>query len=78
MNFLVYLGLRNYELPEAQQLLADKSRQLLLQEWREKGRIHENYNADTGRGDDVRNSDSFYSWGGLLGLIPLIEAGYFP
>ena len=78
MNFLVYLGLRNYDLPEAQRMLADKSRELLLQEWRDKGRIHENYNADTGRGDDVRNSDSFYSWGGLLGLIPLIEAGYFP
>ena len=77
MNFLVYLGLRNYDLPAAQRMLADKSRQLLLNEWEGKRRVHENYNAETGVGDDVRNSDSFYSWGGLLGLIPLMEHGYF-
>ncbi len=77
MNFLVYLGLRNYDQPGAQRMLADKSRQLLLNEWEKKRRVHENYNAETGVGDDVRNSDSFYSWGGLLGLIPLIEAGYY-
>lgn len=77
MNFLVYMGLKNYDLNDARQMLADKSRQLLMKEWRGKRRVHENYNADTGVGDDVRNSDSFYSWGGLLGLIPLMEAGYF-
>ncbi len=31
-------------------------------------RVHENYNLVTGVGDDVRNSDSFYSCGGLRGL----------
>jgi len=77
MNFLVYMGLRNYELPEARSILAEKSRNLILKEWNEKGRVHENYNAETGVGDDVRNSDSFYSWGGLLALIPLMEEGYF-
>ena len=79
MNFLVYMGLRNYDLPEARALLAERSEALLLKEWTGKRRVHENYNAETGEGDDVRNSDSFYSWGGLLGLIPLMEAGdYFP
>jgi neutral trehalase len=76
MNFLVYLGLRNYNLPEAQADLADRSRALLLKEWLEQGHVHENYNAETGEGCDVHNSDRFYHWGGLLGLIAFIEAGY--
>jgi putative isomerase len=78
MNFLVYLGLRHYDLPEIQAALAAKSRRLLLKEWRAKGHVHENYSAETGEGCDVRNSDRFYHWGGLLGLIALIEAGYVP
>lgn len=77
MNFLVYMGLRQYDLPDARQMLAEKSKELILNEWRGKRRVHENYNAVTGVGDDVRNSDSFYSWGGLLGLIPLMEEGYY-
>lgn len=76
MNFLVYLGLRNYDLPEAQALIAEKSNALLLQEWREERHVHENYQADTGEGDDMRNSDPFYAWGGLLGYVALMEAGY--
>jgi hypothetical protein len=77
MNFLVYMGLRNYDLPDARSLLAGKSLNLILKEWNGKSRVHENYNAETGIGDDVRNSDSFYSWGGLLALIPLMEKGYY-
>ena len=77
MNFLVYMGLRNYDVSEARQMLAEKSKQLILNEWTGKRRVHENYNAVTGVGDDVRNSDSFYSWGGLLGLIPLMEEGFY-
>ncbi len=78
MNFLVYMGLRNYQFPEARRILSEKSLNLILGEWNGKRRVHENYNAETGVGDDVRNSDSFYSWGGLLALIPLMEEGYFP
>jgi hypothetical protein len=74
MNLLVYLGLRNYDLPQARADLAEKSQHLLLKEWREYGHVHENYNADTGEGCDVRNSDGFYHWGGLLGLIAFMEA----
>ncbi len=78
MNFLVYLGLREYETADAARRdLVAKSRALLLAEWREKGHVHENYNADTGVGCDVGNSDRFYHWGGLLGLISFIDAGYF-
>jgi len=77
MNFLVYLGLRNYPgLPEAEQArrdLAERSAALLLKEWREHGHVHENYSSDTGEGCDKSNSDRFYHWGALLGLIALKE-----
>ena len=76
-NFLVYLGLINYELPKARKQLVEKSRKLLLKEYLEEGHVHENYNADTGDGDDSRISDCFYCWGGLLGFMSLIEAGYY-
>lgn len=76
MNFLVYLGLRNYDLPEARKDLVRKSKDLLLKEWKEHGHIHENYNSDTGEGCDKRTSDRYYHWGALLGLISLIEEGY--
>ncbi len=78
MNLLVYLGLRNYDLPQAQRDMAEKSQRLLLQEWLAKGHVHENYNGDTGEGCDSPSSDAFYHWGGLLGVIALIEAGYLP
>jgi neutral trehalase len=78
MNFLVYLGLRNYNLPQAKADLAEKSKNLLLKEWLVKGHVHENYNANTGEGCDVSSSDRFYHWGGLLGLIALMEKGYVP
>ena len=77
-NFLVYLGLRNYDLPQARRDLAEKSVRLLLKEWVANGHVHENYNADSGEGCDKSNSDGFYHWGGLLGIIALIEAGHLP
>jgi putative isomerase len=69
MNYLVYLGLRNYDMPQVRKEFAQKSLDLVQKEWREKGHLHENYNAITGEGDDVTNSDAFYHWGALLGLI---------
>jgi hypothetical protein len=76
MNFLAYLGIRRHGLSDASRDLADKSVQLLLKEWRENGHVHENYTATTGYGCDKRDSDRFYHWGGLLGLIALMEDGY--
>ncbi len=80
MNFLVYLGFRNYDLPQARQDLSEKSADLLLKEWQTKGHVHENYCPDSGDGCNAQNSDRFYHWGGLLGLIPLMEhgVGYAP
>lgn len=49
---------------------------LFLQEWKEHGHIHENYNAESGYGDDVMNSDSNYAWGGLLAFIGFVENGF--
>lgn len=74
MNFLVYLGIRNYDLPDARRAIVEKSEALLLKEWREHGHVHENYDAETGMGCGKINSDAFYHWGGLLGLIGVIEA----
>jgi hypothetical protein len=77
LNFLVYMGLRNYNLPEARKELSEKSKSLLLKSWLKDGYVFENYNSVTGEGDDVVNSDKFYHWGALLGFITLIEEGYF-
>ena len=37
--------------------------------------VHENYNAATGEGNDVPNSNPFYHWGALTGLIGLMDEG---
>lgn len=76
-NFLVYLSLRNYNLPIAVKNLADKSNALLMKNWLEHGFVCENYCADTGQGGERLDSDRYYHWGGLLGMPALYEAGYF-
>ena len=73
MNYLVYLGLRNYDDPEVSRQFAQKSYDLFLQEWKKNGHVHENYNAMTGTGDDVHSSDRFYHWGALLGYIQYLQ-----
>ena len=73
MNFLVYLGLQNYDQPGARRQLAERSLALFEKEWKQNGHVHENYNAITGEGDDVRSSDRFYHWGALLGLVSYLE-----
>jgi putative isomerase len=75
MNYLVYLGLLNYDQPEARRQLAQKSLALFNKEWALKGHVHENYNAVSGMGDDVSSSDRFYHWGALLCLIDYLETG---
>jgi hypothetical protein len=73
MNYLVYLGLTNYQDAVVRREFAWKSYRLFLKEWSEKGHVHENYNAITGTGDDVANSDRFYHWGALLGYVEYLE-----
>lgn len=76
MNFLVYLGLRNYDLPDARKAMVEKSANLLLQSWTAENYVCENYNAIHGTWNDRENCDTFYHWGALLGYISLIENGY--
>ena len=76
MNFLVYLGMLNYDVKDAKKDLVDKSRALLLKNWKATGGVFENYNAVTGTGDDVYNADGFYHWGALLGFMEFIDQGY--
>jgi glycogen debranching enzyme len=79
LNFLVYLGLRNYDVPEARRELVTKSRKVFEGEWRRKGFISENYSAITGADDDPRlSSTQDYSWGVLMGLMSFIESGELP
>jgi Mannosylglycerate hydrolase MGH1-like glycoside hydrolase domain len=73
MNYLVYLGLRNYDDSRVTEEFAQKSYQLFEQEWKANGHVHENYNAVTGMGDDVNSSDRFYHWGALLALIEYMQ-----
>ncbi len=78
MNLLVYLGIRNYKLPDAEKAMVDKSGNLLLKSWLEERHVYENYNAETGQGDDSGMSDKFYHWGALLGFIGIIDEAYVP
>lgn len=72
MNYLVYLGLRQYDKAAARDVAA-KSYELFLKEWTANRHVHENYNADSGSGDDVTSSDRFYHWGALLGYVEYLE-----
>ena len=73
MNMLVYLGIKNYDLPKARKDITEKSANLILKSWLEERHIYENYNSVTGVGADVANSDKFYHWGALLAYISLLE-----
>jgi putative isomerase len=76
MNFLVYLGMRNYAVSDARADLVERSSDLLMKSWTADGSIYENYNAVTGQGDDVGNADGYYHWGALLVFMSFIEKGY--
>jgi putative isomerase len=78
LNFLVYLGMRNYDLKGARIDLINKSKNLLMKNWKENSGIFENYNAVTGQGNDVHNADGFYHWGALLTFMEFIENGLAP
>lgn len=71
MNFLTYLAFEKQGLTQACRDLAGKSLRIFEPEWKEHRHVHENYNAMTGEGCDVPNSDKFYHWGALLTVIAL-------
>lgn len=82
MNFLVYIGLLNYKLPESRTVLSNKSNKLFMENVTLNGWVFENYNGITGNVTDQAEGrsegDNYYHWGALLGFIPLIENGFVP
>ncbi len=82
MNYLVWLGLANYhasDLREARRVVGQSSLDIFLKEWNAQRHVHENYSAIGDDHDSVKNSDPFYHWGALMGLIgpgvdPTLEA----
>ncbi len=78
LNFLVYLGMRDYRTAKVDRARADlveRSRNLLMKNWKENGGIYENYNSVTGAGGDAGASDAFYHWGALLTFIGIVDSG---
>jgi len=81
VNYLVYLGLKEYGFDDVAHRLACRSVRLFMHEWMLRGHCHENYNAITGEADDVpvstspgsNGSDRFYPWGALLPLMGIEE-----
>ncbi len=73
MNYLVAEGLRRYGFYDVSFSVSEKSLKLFLKEWREETHVHENYNATSGEGDDVISSEPVYTWGALLGYLPIQE-----
>ncbi|MCS7227609.1 MAG: trehalase family glycosidase [Endomicrobia bacterium] len=75
INFFVYEGLKNYDRKSAE-LVAEKSLQIFLNEWKNHGHIHENYSALTGNGEPRQGvyarSCPFYTWGGLM-LMQILD-----
>jgi len=76
MNFLVYMGMENYDVKDAREDLIAKSKALLMKNWKTEGGVYENYNSVKGVGGDVKSADAFYHWGALLTFMEFIENGY--
>lgn len=73
MNFLVYLGMRDYKVDAARKDLVERSRNLLMKNWKLNDGIYENYNSVSGLGGDHGSSDAFYHWGALLTYMGIME-----
>ncbi len=82
LNFLCYLGLRNYDAKEARDSLVASSLRLFNTNYNTSNGagIYENYNGVTGKGrmkeEKLNASDNYYHWGALLPFISVVEAGY--
>ena len=80
LNLLVWIALAQPEYADipavsaARKGLVRQSHSLLMVEWHEHRRVHENYNSTTGIGGGVVNSNPFYHWGAALGYIGFREA----
>lgn len=75
-NFLVYLGLRRYFPAEARRKLVERSRDIVVQSWKQYGVVAENYSAIDGSGGREAHTHPLHGWGGLFAMIGLIEDGF--
>ena len=82
MAQLTYWGLQNYKhipfVNTARKGLVTQMRKLMLDGWRNKGRICENYYPAKGFVEVCSpGAMHFYHWGALNGFISLLEAGHY-
>ncbi|HVU32648.1 MAG TPA: trehalase family glycosidase [Opitutaceae bacterium] len=75
LNFLVYLGLRRYGFEDARRMLAEKSHELLVRNWRSHRAVPENASALDGVGGRGAHTHPLLTWGGLLAFCALLEDG---
>lgn len=71
--FLTWEGLRRYGYHAEAGELAERSWRMFADEWTSRRHCHENLMIDPNADADVADSDSFYTWGALLALMPLLE-----
>jgi len=80
---LTYWGLQNYDrvpaAKAARKSLVKQARAMMLDKWRHKGQICENfYPAKSSPNDDCSpGAMHFYHWGALSGFVSLVEEGYY-
>jgi len=67
VNYLVWLGLKRYGTPEQKWHLAQRSVEMFMQNWTQKGICGENFKSM----DGTCNGFPHYTWGALLCLIAL-------
>lgn len=70
--FLTWEGLRRYGYDAEADVLAERSWRMFAQEWETRRHCHENFRLDPEADADVADSDSFYTWGALMPLMPLL------
>lgn len=71
--FLTWEGLRRYGYDAEAAELAERSWRMFAAEWTTRRHSHENLRIDPAAEAEVSDSDSFYTWGALLALMPLLE-----
>jgi hypothetical protein len=78
MNFLVYLGLANYDQKAAKEL-SEKSYDMFITAWLKNGTVLENTNSLKGPGNlkDQVNFAPYYHWGALMGIMEFMQAGMY-
>jgi putative isomerase len=71
--FLTWEGLRRYGYDAEAAELAQRGWRMFADEWTSKRHCHENFMIDPDADAEVADSDSFYTWGALMALMPVLE-----